>query len=438
MKPNADNSQCILSCAGDEIPNAGNTACVRCAGQNMVPNADNSACVFGCAGNSIPNADNSGCTACAGNEIPNAGKTACVACTGNEIPNGDYTACVMSCTGNRSEVYTADDGAFCVEDLPSAGRYTARECEGAEWTVVRTVVGGQVRETCEIPVRVEIAAAAAAGVRPQLVSPVPIGMTDYESCVLREHAAFDDGVILPRCDNERLFGALGLPRKPGGFDAAPSARLVVSGGAVSYNDAPVGRFSFPSGGGGGGGGGGSDDGVNRVLKYSIFTVVGALLLTGEWGMDPSGFAFSPDYSFSAADGGSAYSVGGRLEYTRGDVSAFWTASRRTSDDLYYATGLEFGRDFWNFGYLSEITGESADVEFSAALSDGRGIFGWRSGLTGGWREDGLSGDFSAFWRNSLTADIGNWRLTPSADFRWRGGGGFGDAVDLRLNLRREF
>ena len=155
------------------------------------------------------------------------------------------------------------------------------------------------------------------------------------------------------------------------------------------------------------------------------------------------FRLTPNYAFSAGGGGSSYSYGTRLDYTGdGGYSAYWSAVRNhvgaKAGVWNYAAGMEVVGGVWRFGYENRITGKKTDWEITAELSDGWGILDWRSGVVWDYRSDGFGGDASAFWRNSLGADLGNWRLMPSADFYWRGGGNLLDGGNFRLNLRREF
>ena len=337
------------------------------------------------------------------------------------------------CPADKPALYTAGEESHCVASLPGAGRYTARECESAGWRFATAVNNSLIREICGIPVRVELSFAPpeSSGVRAQAVVN-PADGAEYPACILRGHENFG-GADLPECEDAMLFGASGLPQKPAGFDAAgASARITVATAGIFYNNAAVQRFTFSSGGGGGG------NKPAQAVGYT--TAAGLLLFIGSLIYDNieegGGFSWTPDYAFSSNGGVAAYSYGSRLDYQNGGYSAYWTAGRRhtgaKTGEWNYAAGAKYGRDFWKISYGSRIFGENTDIELSAALSEKTGVFGYSSGMIWDYRTDGTDGATSAFWRNSMTAELDGWRLTPSAAFVWRGGGNF------RIDLRREF
>ena len=187
------------------------------------------------------------------------------------------------------------------------------------------------------------------------------------------------------------------------------------------------------------GGGGSDNNTGAYAAgIGVMVLMAAFANAGGAG---GIFSYTPEYSFSSANGVASYSLGSRLDYENGAFSAFWSAGRPRGgldlDGWNVAGGMAYAGEIWEIGYGSEIFGKETALEFSAAVAEESGIFAVSSAVVADYWTDGAGDGFSASWRNSLEAEVDGWTVAPSADLYF-GGGGFADSVGLRVNLRREF
>ena len=190
---------------------------------------------------------------------------------------------------------------------------------------------------------------------------------------------------------------------------------------------------------GSGGGGGSGSGVGVAI--GAIAVIGLAAWAFSSG-DTKAFNFTPHYRFSHNDGFSSYSYGSRVDFQKDNISAFWDARQAISggetSEWIYTGEMKYAKDFWHTKYASQVQGKTADMQFSAGGKWKSGIWQYQSGITAEYGITETTDDFSAFWRNSITADFGGWRLLPSANFYWRGSGNIWESGNFRIDLRRTF
>ena len=481
MSPNFEKSGCLPEC-GMNATRSSSDACVcdsgfERAGANCVEECGagkqrvGENCLDKCAANQI-RGDNDACRAAEKNDcpadgmipIPANGMKNCTPCPAGTLEHdnglecrereagdcaaetpvfneGDKTCRALTASDcERNEILYGETGGvrFCAPPLSYAAGYTPSHCE-REWKVLTAVQVQEksVRETCEIPVRVEsnFAPSALSGVRPLRAVGAEDGET-YAACILSEHAGFSGGRTIPRCDDENLFAARGLPEMPENFNAGNGDRITVASSGVFFNGEKLAQFAPPSNGGGGGA---DKGGIAIATGAAVFI---GLLAYGAWDGNPNAFSFSPQTSFSHNNGRTSYSYGSRLDFEQDKLSAYWSATRAhgvLEENWLYATGIEYGKDVWSANFDSVHTGDETEINFGISAEWKAGAWNWRSGINADYRTNGIENDFSAFWRNSLTVEFGGgWRLMPSADFRWQSGGKILDGGDFRIDLRREF
>ena len=372
---------------------------------------------------------------------------------------------------------------FCAlpRDMLSDGLYTTDNCTNRGWaTDISVDAGNRVRIVCMIPVAIStvtvaennaaaLVAASAGSPRTQQTNP---GDT-LDGCILTEHSGFTPVGNAPNvevCEDEDLFGTHGLPAIPAGFNVA-SERLLLTPAtgdgarALMYNGEQITDRATSVGGGGGGGGGntggggggtggggggntgggGSSGGGAGVgaAGLAIFTLVGAFFLSGDGGLDPAAFAFSPETSFSFNDGVAHYSYGTRIDYREDALTAYWAANqsgRTGSDDdpWRYASGLNYEAGILRASFDGINYERTTELNFGLAAEYRTGIYRLESGINADYRLDEYGTEGGIYANTGATLEYKGWEIKPSANLFWRQGESLGDNARFRLNVRREF
>ncbi|MBE8158123.1 MAG: hypothetical protein HAW59_01855 [Betaproteobacteria bacterium] len=173
--------------------------------------------------------------------------------------------------------------------------------------------------------------------------------------------------------------------------------------------------------------------VIGIMGIALFGILynGGLTGGGEFGL-------TPDYTFAHNSGVMIHSYGGRLDYAADNFSAYYAAKKTAASGFVYSAGMEYAKDFYNLAYNAKSEGDNTAANIAAGLKWQSGILQYQSGITAEYELTKIADDFSAYWNNAAELKYQGWKITPSANIYFRQGEEFGDNINLRLNLRREF
>ncbi|MGI9307199.1 MAG: hypothetical protein ACR2P5_07850 [Gammaproteobacteria bacterium] len=225
-------------------------------------------------------------------------------------------------------------------------------------------------------------------------------------------------------------------------EARPIARC--SNAALPFDSVRIDIFgtSFPSLDPSNGGGGGSNAGV--IIGGMAAVGLGVYLYnqnTPE--SEEAQTAFLPIGEYSDNGGIRSWKTGGRFNWQKGRMSAYWeTIGQNSADNFSYGSGLEYTADLWTAAFSESVQGKIVDYDFSLSADYSGGLWKILPTYRLHSRYEKLSTEWESDTENSLNLEgilrYNRWTIRPSAGFRWENTDDFGDNSHFGFSAVRRF
>ena len=211
-----------------------------------------------------------------------------------------------------------------------------------------------------------------------------------------------------------------------------------SAAAGSATSQPINLASLAPGSGGGGGGGGSG---GAAIAIGAVAVVGLAAWAFSGTSDePVETSFAPVAFYEVNDGVRHWNVGTRFNWSQGDWTAYWTATKTSANDrsFLYGTGMNWTGDIFAAKFNSRGIADEARMDFALSADKQFGL--WK--FSPNYRLDYAKTEADETLRHALTADAvwksDKWTVRHSVGFHGNSFAAFADKATAKIQLRRDF
>ena len=210
-----------------------------------------------------------------------------------------------------------------------------------------------------------------------------------------------------------------------------------SAAAGSATSQPINLASLAPGSGGGGGGGSG----GAAIAIGAIAVVGLAAWAFSGTSDePVETSFAPVAFYEVNDGIRHWNVGTRFNWSQGDWTAYWTATKTSADDrsFLYGTGMNWTGDIFAAKFNSRGIADEARMDFALSADKQFGL--WK--FSPNYRLDYAKTEADETLLHALTADAvwksDKWTVRHSVGFHGNSFAAFADKATAKIQLRRDF
>ena len=282
----------------------------------------------------------------------------------------------------------------------------------------------------------------------EITSPFPMsGQGCYAAAPLR--VSVPEGIqywllwsIRPTCEAARIEAN----RRVSNTRNSPTISVQHQGAVITRDPAaarsatsqPINLAALAPGSGGGGGGGGSG---GAAIAIGAVAVVGLAAWAFSGTSDePVETSFAPVAFYEVNDGVRHWNVGTQFNWSQGDWTAYWTATKTSADDrsFLYGTGMNWTGDIFAAKFNSRGIADEARMDFALSADKQFGL--WK--FSPNYRLDYAKTEADETLRHALTADAvwksDKWTVRHSVGFHGNSFAAFADKATAKIQLRRDF
>ena len=282
----------------------------------------------------------------------------------------------------------------------------------------------------------------------EITSPFPMsGQGCYAAAPLR--VSVPEGIqywllwsIRPTCEAARIEAN----RRVSSTRNSPTISVQHQGAVITRDPAaarsatsqPINLAALAPGSGGGGGGGGSG---GAAIAIGAVAVVGLAAWAFSGTSDePVETSFAPVAFYEVNDGVRHWNVGTQFNWSQGDWTAYWTATKTSADDrsFLYGTGMNWTGDIFAAKFNSRGIADEARMDFALSADKQFGL--WK--FSPNYRLDYAKTEADETLLHALTADAvwqsDKWTVRHSVGFHGNSFAAFADKATAKIQLRRDF